>query len=289
MGTPDFSVSALREIVEAGHEVVAVYSQPARPSGRGQKERNSPVHEAALEYGIPVFTPKSLRNEEAQKQFVAHNADIAVVVAYGLLLPKPILDACMCINIHASLLPRWRGAAPIQRAIMEGDTKTGITIMRMDEGLDTGDMLLIEEIEILPNMNAGELHDALSVMGASLVVKALANLNNLVPQKQQGEANYAAKIMKEEARIDWDAGGEKIILRIRAFNPYPGAYFEYNGEKIKIFEADFIPGKTGVNSGEVLDDNMAISCADGKILPLLVQRQGKRIMKIDEMVRGIRN
>lgn len=287
MGTPEFSVSALKEIIESGHEVVAVYSQPPRPSGRGQKEHNSPVHEAALKYGIPVFTPKSLRNEEAQQQFAAHKADVAVVVAYGLLLPKPILDACRCINIHASLLPRWRGAAPIQRAIMEGDTKTGITIMDMDEGLDTGNMLLIQEVTIALDMNAGQLHDELSAVGAKLVVEALAKINELVPQKQLGEATYAAKIMKEEAKIDWDMPGDKIILKIRAFNPYPGAFFEYKGEKIKIFEADFINGGNA-EVGKILDENFAIACNGGKILPQLIQRQGKKIMPINELLRGFK-
>lgn len=300
MGTPDFSVAALNEIIKAGHEVVAVYSQPPRPSGRGQKEHNSPVHEAALQHKIPVFTPKSLKNEEVQLQFAAHKADIAVVVAYGLLLPKPILDACRCINIHASLLPRWRGAAPIQRAIMEGDTKTGITIMDMDEGLDTGDMLLIREVKITPDMNAGILHDELSIMGAKLVVEALAKIYELVPQKQVDEATYAAKIMKEEAKIDWDMPGDKIILKIRAFNPYPGAFFEYKGEKIKIFEADFVPdGDDDSNdlpqwqgnlmeAGIILDEDFAIACNGGKILPQLVQRQGKKIMPINELLRGFK-
>lgn len=294
MGTPDFSVPALGEIIKAGHQVVGVYSQPPRPSGRGQSVQESPVHKAALEYNIPVFTPTSLKTPEAQSQFAALGADFAVVVAYGLLLPKAILDTCPCINIHASLLPRWRGAAPLQRAIMAGDTKTGITIMKMDEGLDTGDMLLVKEVKIMPEMTAGHLHDELSIMGAKLVVQALTQIEKgeLQGIKQEGEATYAAKIKKEEAKIDWNLPGEQILRNIRAFNPYPGAYFEYKGEKIKILDANFMRGLNDSDSekgaGRVIDENFTITCSNGRISPQLVQRPGKKVMTISELLRGFK-
>ncbi len=290
MGTPAFSVHALEAIIKAGHEVVAVYSQPPRPSGRGQLLHKSPVHGVALNYNIPVFTPKSLKIPEEQERFAAHKADMAVVVAYGLLLPKPILDVCRCINIHASLLPRWRGAAPLQRVIMAGDKTTGVTIMDMDEGLDTGDILLVQEIEITAGMTLGVLHDALSVLGARLIVEAIAKIEKggLFGIKQTGEATYAAKIIKEEAKIDWSLPGEQIIRNIMAFNPYPGAYFEYKGEKIKILMADFVRGEGADDIGKILDTKLAISCHGGKILPLLVQRQGKKIMPLAELLKGFR-
>jgi methionyl-tRNA formyltransferase len=290
MGTPEFSVNALREIIKAGHEIVAVYSQPPRPSGRGQMLRNSPVHQAALEYNIPVFTPKSLKNIEEQQKFSSLEADIAVVVAYGLLLPKAIIEACYCINIHASLLPKWRGAAPIHRSIMAGDEKTGITIMKMDEGLDTGDMLMVEEVDITSHITTGILHDELSIVGAKLVVKALdkIGLGEITPVKQHGSATYASKIMKEEAHIDWNLSGEQMILNIRAFNPYPGAYFKYKGEKIKILEADFVSNSEITEVGKILDENFAISCGDGKIIPKVMQRQGKKAMPINELLRGFK-
>lgn len=290
MGTPDFSVHTLIEIIKAGHEVLAVYTQPPRPSGRGQKEHNSPVHEAALKYNIPVFTPKSLKNAEDQKILINLGADIIVVVAYGLLLPNAVVNGCRCINIHASILPRWRGAAPLQRAIMAGDKKTGITIMEMDEGLDTGAMLITQEVNILPDMTAGHLHDELSGMGAKLLVKSLLQIKDgeIKPVKQEGEATYAAKIRKEETKIDWSLLGSQIILNIRAFNPYPGAYFEYKGEKIKLFEADFMSDGEINFVGKILDDRFAISCNGGKIIPQLVQRQGKKIMPINEMLKGFK-
>lgn len=293
MGTPEFSVNALNEIINAGHEVVGVYSQPPRPSGRGQAVQESPVHKTALAHNIPVFTPTSLKTPEAQNQFAELGADLAVVVAYGLLLPKAILDICPCINIHASLLPRWRGAAPIQRAIMDGDAKTGITIMRMDEGLDTGDMLLKKETNITPQTSAGKLHDELSDMGAKMIVEALALMQQgkITRTPQSGEANYAAKIKKEEARIDWNLTGEQIIRNINGFNPYPGAYFEYEGEKIKILEAKFEPAKSAISAQEiakVANEQFAITCSNGTIYPLIVQRQGKKIMPISEMLRGFK-
>jgi methionyl-tRNA formyltransferase len=288
MGTPEFAVAALTEIIKDGYEVIAVYTQPPRPSGRGMAENLSAIHTTALKYNIPVFTPKSLKNEADQQQFIKLKADFAVVAAYGLLLPKPILDSCRCINIHASILPRWRGAAPLQRSIMAGDKKTGICIMIMDEGLDTGDVMLTKEIPILPDMTGGHLHDALSGIGAKLIVQSLHDLQNntAIFTKQQGEATYAAKINKQEAKINWNSAGEQILLNIRAFNPYPGAYFEYNNEKIKIFEADFTRNIDAREPGTVLDKNFTISCKNGIIQPLLVQRQGKKIMPIAEFLNG---
>ncbi len=290
MGTPEFSVHALEEIIRSGYEVIAVYTQPPRPAGRGMKEQNSPVHQIALQHNIPVFTPKSLKSAEIQQEFINLNAQVAVVVAYGLLLPQVIIKSCMCVNIHASLLPRWRGAAPLQRAIMAGDKKTGITIIHMDEGLDTGDILLMHQVNIMPAMTVGHLHDELSGIGARLIVKALKQIEKgeITATKQQGESSYAAKISKEEAKIDWFLPGDKIILNIRAFNPHPGAYFEYKGEKIKILEADFIRDISVNDFGKIIDSDLTISCNGGTIMPQLVQRQGRKIMSINEMLNGFK-
>ncbi len=285
MGTPEFSVSALESLVSAGHEIAAVYSQPPRPAGRGQKEQKSPVHIAAEKHGIQVRTPKTLREAEAQKAFADLEADVAVVVAYGLLLPKPILDACRCINIHASLLPRWRGAAPIQRAIEAGDEVSGVTIMDMDEGLDTGNMLIWEKIDI-SEMNAGQLHDELSKIGARLIVEALATLNKIKPTKQDDSATYASKISKSEAKIDWSESVTIIAHKIRAFNPFPGAYFLYKGEKIKILSASFQAKNHKYKIGEVIDGSLVIACNGGLLNPDVVQREGKKPMPVGDMLRG---
>ncbi len=231
MGTPDFSVPTLLEIIGSGHEVVAVYTRAPKPAGRGQAERKSPVHEAAEAAGIPVFTPRSLKGSDEQAAFALHDADLGVVVAYGLLLPKPILDAPRfgCLNLHGSLLPRWRGAAPIQRAVMAGDTQTGVMVMQMDEGLDTGPVALGEVIPIAPDMTAGELHDAMMRIGADLMGRALAALDrgslDFKPQSEAG-ALYAKKIEKAEARIDWSQSAEAVHNHIRGLSPFPGAWFE---------------------------------------------------------------
>ncbi len=288
MGTPDFSVKALEALIKSGHEVVAVYSQPPRPAGRGQKEQKSPVHLAAEKHNIVVKTPTSLKNPAEQNEFAAFGADVAVVAAYGLILPQAILDCCPCLNIHASILPRWRGAAPIQRAILAGDETSGVTIMRMDAGLDTGDMLLLQEVDIEAGMSAGALHDELSSVGATLIVKSLNDFDKLKPIKQNDNAaTYAKKISKDEAKIIWDKTGAEIDRHIRAFNPYPGAYFEYDNNKIKIFEADFKP-ISGLKQtpGCIIDDKLSIACKDGAIVPIMVQRQGKKTMSTEELLRG---
>lgn len=287
MGTPEFSVPALEALVAAGHTIIAAYSQPPRPSGRGHSVQKSPVHLAAEAHGITVFTPATLKTSEAQTEFAALHADVAIVVAYGLILPKPILEACRCINIHASLLPRWRGAAPIQRAIEAGDSQTGITTMNMDVGLDTGDMLLWESVPIHSHTTGGQLHDTLSQLGADLIVKTLADLHSITPIKQPEEGvTYAAKITKEEAHLDWNHSSEQIQHKIQAFNPYPGAYVMVKGEKVKILTATQQPDKHTHTPGSIIDDSFAIACKNGIIQPLIVQRQGKKPMEAAELLRG---
>jgi methionyl-tRNA formyltransferase len=287
MGTPEFSVSALDALIQAGHEILCVYSQPPRPAGRGKKDQCSPVHLFAQEKSIEVRTPISLKLPEEQEYFAAMNADIAVVVAYGLLLPKAILNAPKkgCVNIHASLLPRWRGAAPIQRAIEAGDTQTGIAIMQMDAGLDTGDILMQHAWPITNDTTGGALHDDLSVLGAKLIVTTLEQIDSISPVPQAGEGvTYAKKITKEEALIDWHMPAEQLVRKIHAFNPYPGMYFCYQSERIKILSAQNEVGQGKV--GEVVDDELRIACATGVLKPLLIQRQGKKPMQTKECLRG---
>ena len=281
MGTPDFSVPALRALINAKHEIACVYSQPPRKSGRGHKEQPSPVHAAALEAGIEVRTPVSLRNEEAQAEFAALNLDAAVVVAYGLILPKAILDAPKrgCFNIHASLLPRWRGAAPIQRAIEAGDLETGITIMQMDEGLDTGDMLMVQATSISADDDAGALHDRLSALGAKMIVESLELLNagRLIhtPQPDDG-VTYAAKLEKVEGRIAWDHPADEIERRIRAFRPWPGTTAEMEGQVIKVLDATVVAGDGHAQPGTIIDKAPTIACVGGTALRLdKLQRPGK--------------
>jgi methionyl-tRNA formyltransferase len=291
MGTPEFSVPALDALVAAGHRVLAVYTQPPRPAGRGQKEQPSPVQRAAERHGLPVRVPKSLREAAAQAEFRALGADLAVVAAYGLILPKAILDAPLrgCLNIHASLLPRWRGAAPIQRAIEGGDAESGITIMVMDEGLDTGPMLLEERVPIGRETTAATLHDALAALGARLIVQAVAGLESgaLLPVPQPAEgATYARKIAKEEARIDWHAPAVLLERRIRAFNPFPGAWFEANGERIRVLAARTEPRVRDVAPGTVLDARLAIACGEGALKPTLLQRAGKAPVAAEAFLRG---
>ena len=241
MGTPDFAVPTLTEIVSAGHEIVAVYTRAPKPAGRGQAERKSPIHLAAEGFGIPVRTPKTLRNEDEQAAFAALAADVGIVVAYGLILPKPILDAPQlgCLNLHGSLLPRWRGAAPIQRAVMAGDPRTGVMVMQMDEGLDTGPVGLVDEMPIAPDMTSGELHDRMMLVGADLMVRALAALErgslHFTPQAAEG-ATYASKIEKAEARIDWSRPARDVHNHIRGLSPFPGAWFEIelNGKPVRV-------------------------------------------------------
>lgn len=291
MGTPDFSVPVLEALVQE-HEVVCVYTRAPKEAGRGQKESRTPVHEFALQQGIEVRTPKTLRNEEAQAEFKALGADLAVVAAYGLILPKPILEAFPkgCINVHASMLPRWRGAAPIQRAILNGDEFSGVTIMQMDEGLDTGDMLLEDENPIaLDKITGGELHDELSKHGAEMLTKVLRDLNKFSPIKQGDmTTSYAAKIEKQEAKLDFGKTVIEVERKVRAFNPFPGAYFEYKGERFKLLKVSVAKGASAV-AGTIQDDGysvMAIACADGVILVEEIQRQGKKPMAIKDFLRG---
>ena len=293
MGTPDFSVPTLAEIIGHGHEVVAVYSQPPRPAGRGMELRKSPVHLKAEQFGIPVRTPQSLKGEAEQKEFAAFNADVAVVVAYGLLLPQAVLDAPRlgCYNGHASLLPRWRGAAPIQRAIMAGDSETGVMVMKMEAGLDTGPVGLVERVEISSNMSAGELHDTLSITGGDLMGRALAAIerDSLVLSEQSDEGvTYAKKIEKSETRINWDQPAKDVHNRIRGLSPFPGAWceMEFGGKitRVKIIRASIVGGEGA--PGEVLDDGLRIACKSGAIRLEKVQKAGKQAGSAEEFLRG---
>lgn len=288
MGTPDFSVPALRRLI-AEHEVICVYTREPKPSGRGNHLNKTPVHILAQENGIEVRTPKTLKSEQEQKDFAALKADVAVVAAYGLLLPKPILEAYPlgCLNIHASLLPRWRGAAPIQRAIEAGDKESGVTIMQISEGLDTGDMLLKEYITITPSMTGGELHDALSNLGADALMKVLADINSFSAQKQNDEdACYAQKLDKAETLLDFSMTVSDLYNKIRAFTPFPAMYFEHKGERFKLLRV--VPSDKKLSCGQIASDaqNLWIGCADGALQILEIQRQGRRPMTIEEFLRG---
>ena len=284
MGSPQFAVPTLEALVGAGHDVPAAYCQPPRPAGRGKAERRTAVHERAEALGIEVRTPRSLRSEEEQERFRALGADLAVVAAYGLILPRPILDAPRegCVNVHASLLPRWRGAAPIQRAILAGDTVSGVTIMQMDEGLDTGPMLLRRELGI-GGKTAGQVTAEMAQLGATALLEWLEARTPPVPQPDEG-ATYAAKIAKAETRIDWNRSAEEVERQVRAFAPAPGAWFEANGERIKLLAAELVDA-TG-RPGEVLDERLTIACGEGAIGPRLVQRAGRSAMPPEELVRG---
>ena len=287
MGTPDFSVPVL-EALATHHEVICVYTQPARPAGRGNKLVPSPVQQAAEKLNIPVRTPVSLRKDNATQEFQELGADVAVVCAYGLILPQGVLDAPKmgCINVHASLLPRWRGAAPIQRAIEAGDSQSGVTIMQMDAGLDTGDMLLKSIVPIDENTTAQVLHDALSKQGAELIIKVLNNMP--APEKQpETGITYAEKIQKSEALIDWTLPAQQIKNKIMAFNPYPAAYFLLNGERIKIFNAKVEEASTNAPAGQVLDDELLIACGNNTALRLTeLQREGKKRMFAADLLKG---
>ena len=290
MGTPDFAVPALRAIA-AEHEVVCVYTQPPREAGRGNKILKTPVNLVAEELDLPVKTPASLKKPEAQDELRSLKADIAVVAAYGLILPKAVLDIFPkgVINIHASLLPRWRGAAPIQRAIEAGDKKSGVTIMRVDEGLDTGDMLLKGEVEIDENTTGEILHDKLAEIGKTLILQALRNIDSLKPEKQDDSlACYAKKLEKSEAKLDFNRPADELERKIRAFNPYPGAYFEYNGERFKVFAAEVLNDNAGMEPGSLVpnDSGLLIECNPGMLFVTEIQRQGKRAMPTEELLRG---
>lgn len=287
MGTPDFSVPALAALLDAGYEVACVYSQPPRKAGRGQKLTPSPVHAFAAARGIEVRTPVSLKGADEQRAFADVNADAAVVVAYGLILPKAVLDAPKmgCFNIHASLLPRWRGAAPIQRAIEAGDEKTGVCIMRMDEGLDTGDVVLMEETPIAPDMVAGELHDVLSALGARLIVEALAGIadGTLTPAPQPADGvTYAKKIDKAETRIDWRRPARAVDAQVRAFHPL--AWFELAGQRVRVLEAEIADGAGA--PGTALDDGLLVACGSGAVRLKRLQPAGKGAMDAQAFLNG---
>jgi methionyl-tRNA formyltransferase len=288
MGSPEFAVPTLAAILDAGHEVAAVYAQPPRPAGRGQKERPCPVHAFAAEQGLEVKTPASLKDADTQAAFVDLNADIAIVVAYGLILPKVILSSpgYGCINGHASLLPRWRGAAPIQRAIIAGDPESGVTIMQMDEGLDTGGILLREAVPITPTTTASKLHDALCLLSARLTVEALENLpgENLVaaPQPEDG-VTYAAKLSRKEGRLDWTLTAEELERSVRALNPWPGVWFEHQGERIKVLVATVAAGDSA--PGTVLD-GFNVACGKDALNITKSQRPGKRPLDAEAFLRG---
>ncbi|MEL0437798.1 methionyl-tRNA formyltransferase [Phycobacter sp. K97] len=287
MGTPEFSVPVLDALVEAGHEIAAVYCQPPRPAGRGKKDRPTPVHARAEALGLEVRHPVSLKGAEEQAAFAALEADIAVVVAYGLILPQAVLDAPKqgCLNIHASLLPRWRGAAPIHRAIMAGDAETGICIMQMEAGLDTGPVLLRQSTPIGGEETTAGLHDRLSEMGAGLIVEALASLPELTPEVQPQEGvTYAAKIDKGEAQVDWSKPAQEVDRKIRGLSPFPGAWCEINGQRVKLLASRLVKG-TGA-AGEVLDDALTVACGSGAVELLRLQRAGKGAQDRDVFLRG---
>ncbi|KIC32558.1 methionyl-tRNA formyltransferase [Leisingera sp. ANG-S5] len=287
MGTPDFSVPVLDALVEAGHEVAAVYCQPPRPAGRGKKDRPTPVHARAAALGLEVRHPVSLKGAEEQEAFAALNADVAVVVAYGLILPQAVLDAPAhgCLNIHASLLPRWRGAAPIHRAIMAGDAETGVCIMQMEAGLDTGPVLLREATAIGAEETTAQLHDRLSAMGAALITEALSRLPELTPEVQPEDGViYAEKIDKAEAQIDWTRPAAEVDRKIRGLSPFPGAWCEIEGQRIKLLASRLAEGQGA--PGEVLDDSLIVACGEGAVQLLRLQRAGKSAQDPDVFLRG---
>jgi methionyl-tRNA formyltransferase len=289
MGTSDFAVPTLIELAARGHEIAAVYTRAPKPAGRGMDLQRTPVEREARRLALPGYTPKTLKDDGAQESFRAHNADAAVVVAYGLILPKPILEAPRlgCFNVHASLLPRWRGAAPINRAIMAGDAESGITIMRMDEGLDTGAMAMAERTAIGADMTAGELHEALSRVGADLMLRVLAAAErgslSLTPQPENG-VTYAEKISKDETRIDWTKPWRHVHDHIRGLSPFPGAWFELDGVRVKVLRSTM--GESAGPPGVALDNKLTIACGDGAVRLLQVQRAGKQPMSAEEFLRG---
>ncbi|QXT39759.1 methionyl-tRNA formyltransferase [Gymnodinialimonas ceratoperidinii] len=288
MGTPDFSVPVLDALVAAGHEIAAVYSQPPRPAGRGKKDRPSPVQARAEALGLPIRHPVSLKGAEAQAEFAALEADVAVVVAYGLILPQAVLDAPKreCLNIHASLLPRWRGAAPIHRAIMAGDAKTGVCIMQMEAGLDTGPVLLCRETAIGSEETTGALHDRLSAMGAAAIVEALAQLDSLTPEPQpEAGVTYAAKIDKAEARVDWSAPSPHINKQILGLSPFPGAWTMVAGKRLKLLQSREAEAQGA--PGEVLE-GLTVACGQGAVEITRVQPEGKGAMDVKDWLLGAR-
>src|SRR3974390_1352245 len=289
MGTPEFAAVILAALIAAGHRIAAAHSQPPRPAGRGHRLQPSPVQELAEQHDIVVRCPTSLRTPGAPAEFAPIDADAAVVAAYGLILPAAILQAPRlgCLNVHASLLPRWRGAAPIQRAILAGDVESGVTIMKMDEGLDTGAMAMVDHVRIAPDMTAGELHDRLAPLGANLIVRTLAALERgslvLMPQPEHG-ITYAAKISKDETRIDWSKPAPNVHNHIRGLSPFPGAWFEFGGVRVKALRS--IRGDGSGAPGRVLDEQLTIACGEGAVRLLQVQRAGKHPMPAEEFLPG---
>ncbi len=289
LGTPEFAVPTLAELVGRGHDIAAVYTRPPAAAGRGMAERRSPVHEAAEKFGLPVLHPENLKGEAVAETFRAHDADAAVVVAYGLLLPKAILETPKhgCLNLHASLLPRWRGAAPIARAIMAGDHESGIMVMQMDEGLDTGPVALAERVAIGPDMTAGELHDKLAPLGAGLMARAIAAIERGAPEFKPQAAEgvtYARKIDNRETRIDWSAPWKQVHDHIRGLSPFPGAWFQIGDARVKVLRST--RGEGGVAPGTVLDGRLSIACKEGAVRLLEVQRAGAKAMSAEEFLRG---
>lgn len=292
MGTPEFAVPTLQALNER-HEVVCVYTRAPKEAGRGKELQKSPVHLWAEARGIEVRTPKSLRNQDEQIKFADLRADISIVAAYGLILPKEIIDACPrgCLNVHGSLLPRWRGAAPMQRAIEAGDEKTGITIMEVVEALDAGSMYKKGEIVIDEDMTVGVLHDKMAEMGAGLMLEVLDNLNNIRPEPQdESLVTYAAKIDKEESKLNFDNDAVVLERKIRAFNPYPATYFEHNSERFKLFKCKVVDNDKGLAVGELWQDDkrLFIGCKEKALEVLQIQRQGKKVMATEELLRGFR-
>lgn len=290
MGSPEFSIPTLHALIDAGHEVVCVYAQPPKPAGRGHKETPCPVHAEATRLGIEARTPRTLRDPDEQAAFRDLDLDCAIVVAYGLILPQEILDAPKlgCLNVHASLLPRWRGAAPIQRAIMAGDAETGVGIMKMDAGLDTGDVLAEARTPITADETATSLHDRLSQMGAELLTRTLPiYAERQLPPKPQPEdgITYAHKLERGEGRLDFNKSASELERTVRALNPWPGTWFEYNGERIKVAAAAFEASATGT-PGTVIDDALTIACGEGGFRPLKLQRPGKSMTDTDAFLRG---
>ena len=291
MGTPGFAATVLDLLIDAGHHMLAVYTQPPRPSGRGHRQRTSPVHSLAAQHGLIVRCPETLRSRDEQTAFAELGADVAVVAAYGLILPPPILTAPRlgCLNVHASLLPRWRGAAPIQRALLAGDRVTGVTIMQMEEGLDTGPILLQETVPIGSEATAAGLSAELAVLGGRLVLAALDGLGEgrITPRPQPEEGvTYARKIDREEGRLDWRLPSEELERRVRALDSSPGAFFEADGERIRAHAAVALPGPAGGVPGTVLDDRLSVACGEGVLRLLRLQRPGRSALEAPAFLRG---
>ncbi len=290
MGTPDFAVPSLQALIDAGHEIACVYCQPPRPAGRGHQLQRAPVHLLADRLGLPVRTPASLRTPEAQAEFAALGLDVAVVAAYGLILPVAVLEAPRlgCINVHGSLLPRWRGAAPIHRALLAGDSETGITIMQVEAGLDTGPMLLKEAVPITATTTAAGLHDTLAALGARMVVDALSSLGagNLTAEPQPADGvTYAAKLHREEGALDWSRPAPELELRVRALNPWPGVWFQSGEERVKVLAAQVVPGAAA--PGTLLDNDFTVACGEGALRLTRVQRQGRAVVCGAAFLRGL--